>query len=124
VLFNIGRTKFELQDFLGAVQAFERYLAEGGAGVPQERRHEVEGTLRSLRTRISRVLIHSNRADIDLFVDDTKIGRAPLERSVAVNVGRHRIMGRADDGSSDQQTISVPGNETVDVFLSICQNRG
>lgn len=119
VLFNIGRTKFELQDFLGAVQAFERYLAEGGPGVPEERRTEVEGTLRSLRSRIGRVLIHVDRENVDIFVDDVKIGRAPLDSSVPVNVGRHRIMARADDGASDQQSISVPGNETVDVFLNM-----
>jgi hypothetical protein len=33
-LFNIGQTKVGLKDYAGAVDAFERYLAEGGTEVP------------------------------------------------------------------------------------------
>ena len=34
LLYNIGGTKLQLQDFLGAARAYERYLTEGGDEVP------------------------------------------------------------------------------------------
>src|SRR5688572_8817140 len=43
--YNIGQTKLRLQDYLGVVQSYERYLTTGGTGVPAERRTQVEEAL-------------------------------------------------------------------------------
>ncbi|RYE85226.1 MAG: hypothetical protein EOO75_17190, partial [Myxococcales bacterium] len=40
ILYNLGQTSYELQDYAGALTAFTRYLKEGGAEVDAARRAE------------------------------------------------------------------------------------
>jgi tetratricopeptide (TPR) repeat protein len=57
VLYNIAQAKYQVHDYLGATQMFERYLHEGGNAVPAARRNVVEFTLSSLQDRIARLVI-------------------------------------------------------------------
>lgn len=117
LLYNIGGTKLQLQDFLGASQAYERYLREGGQAIPRDRREEVEPLLRSLQGRVGRITVAVNRDGADVFVDDIKVGQTPITGTVSVNVGRHRVAVRAPDGSSDSQIVDVAGDEIAEVSI-------
>src|SRR5687768_17832532 len=55
LLYNIGQTKLQLQDYLGATQSYESYLAQGGGEVPPARRDDVEKQLEALRERVGRI---------------------------------------------------------------------
>src|SRR4051812_23481825 len=50
VLYNIGQTHFQLRSYAAALQAFEKYLAEAGAGA--EHRAEAEANVETLRSRV------------------------------------------------------------------------
>jgi hypothetical protein len=119
LLYNIAQAKLQVQDYLGAAQSYEGYLAEGGAAVPNDRRVAVEGELAALRERTARVSVTANRDGAEVYVDDSKVGMTPLPGTVAVNVGRHRITVRSADGISDARTIDVAGGDIADVVFEL-----
>ncbi|HEX6240154.1 MAG TPA: hypothetical protein VFZ61_04655, partial [Polyangiales bacterium] len=114
-----AQTKYRLQDYLAAAQSYEAYLAQGGTGVTPERRAQVEEALHALRDRVGRIGISVNRDGADVYVDDQKVGVSPIPQAILANVGRHRVMVRAADGSSDTKVIDVPGADVVDVRLTL-----
>ena len=119
LLYNIGQVKLQLQDYLGATQSYERYLAEGGAEIPQARRDDVETAFETLRQRVGRVSITANKVGAELFIDDQRVGVTPMAATVAVNVGRHRVYGRAEDGANATQVIDIAGGDLIDVALEL-----
>jgi hypothetical protein len=119
LLYNIGQAQLELHDWLHATQSYERYLTEGGASIPADRRREVEENLSALASRVGRLSIHVNVQDAEVFVDDQRIGMAPLPTTVAVNLGQHRIYARTRVGTSAEKVVDVAGGELVNVFLEL-----
>lgn len=119
LLYNIGQVKLQLQDYLGATQSYERYLAEGGADIPRARRDDVEEAFETLRQRVGRISVTTNRDGAELFIDDGKVGIAPMAATVAVNVGRHRVYARSDDGANATQVVDIAGGDLVDVKLEL-----
>jgi hypothetical protein len=119
LLYNIAQAKLQVQDYLGAAQSYEAYLAEGGKGVPPDRRVSVEQAMTALRERIARVSIGANRDGADVFLDDQKIGTTPLQGTVLMNVGRHRLSARTRDGATDARVIDVAGGDIADVKFEL-----
>lgn len=115
LLYNIGQTKLRLQDYLGSVQSYEAYLVAGGRDVSPERRAQVEQALASLRSRVGRIGVTSNRAGAEIFIDDLKAGETPLPATVAVNVGPHRVLARSADGATETKIIEVAGGDVEEV---------
>jgi hypothetical protein len=117
LLYNIGQTKLRLQDYLGSVQSYETYLAEGGREIAADRRGQVESALSSLRSRVGRIGVSANRDGAEVFVDDVRAGVTPLPGSVAVNVGSHRVLARTRDGASEVKIVEVAGGDVMEVTL-------
>jgi hypothetical protein len=91
VLFNIGQSHYELQDYVGAKAAFEIYLREGGASVPPDRRRQVEAELARLASRIAYVEVKTNVEGADVLVDDVPAAKTPLRAPLAVSAGRRKL---------------------------------
>jgi hypothetical protein len=119
LLYNIGQTKLELHDYLGAAQSYERYLSTGYLDISPERRGEVEEALTALRERVSSVKIVVNRKDAEVFIDDVKVGTSPIAAPVLVNVGGHRVTARTSYGSTDTEVIDVAGGDMANVTLEL-----
>jgi uncharacterized protein GlcG (DUF336 family) len=117
--YNIGQTKLRLQDYLGVVHSYEKYLGVGGGAIPPERRAQVEEDLVALRDRVGRVAITCNRNGAEVFIDDVSAGRTPLPVTVAVNVGRHRVLVRASDGASESKLVDVAGGDIAEVAFDL-----
>src|SRR4029077_6652980 len=75
VLYNVGETYYQLQNYAAALAVFERYLTEAGTSAPHRR--EVEQTLETLRTRVGNVQISTNVPDCEITVDDDLVGKTP-----------------------------------------------
>ena len=123
LLYNVGRAKYHLHDYLGATQSLEAYLAEGGSDVAPERRAQVEETLASLRSRVGRISIMVNREGAEVFVDEVKVGTAPLSVPMLANVGRHRVSARAPDGAVAAEFVDVAGGDVADVRLTLAETQ-
>jgi hypothetical protein len=117
--YNIGQTKLRLQDYLGVVQSYEKYLSVGGSAIPPERRTQVEDALVALRDRVGRIAITCNRNGAEVFIDDASAGTTPLPATVAINVGRHRVLVRTRDGASESKVVDVAGGDVAEVTLHL-----
>lgn len=118
VLYNIGQTRLSLADYLGAARSYERYLAEGGAEIPAARRAQVEHTLETLGAHVGGLVIKSDRADIEVWIDDVLVGVTPIPEPLPANAGARNVLGRAPDGTRVERTVEVPSAGVVAVELS------
>lgn len=121
VLYNIGQADLEIQDYAGALKAFSRYLAEGGAEVPAARKKEVEQEVARLAERVGRVTIRVNKPDAEISIDDVAIGRSPLPEPIVVSAGRRRITASSPPLAPVTKTIDVAGKDTLEIDLSIAE---
>ena len=91
VLYNLGQTSLELQDYASALKTFEQYLREGGKDVPSKRKAEVEAELGKLRTRVAKITVEVNVEGAEVSIDDIVVGRTPLTEPLTVSAGRRKI---------------------------------
>ncbi|PKN43431.1 MAG: hypothetical protein CVU63_12310 [Deltaproteobacteria bacterium HGW-Deltaproteobacteria-20] len=117
IQFNLGQTYFELQDYAGALDAFERYLREGGSEVAPERKAEVEAEIEKLRKRVGRVMITTNVSGAEVLIDDTVVGTTPLESPVVVSAGRRKVSASKGPGIPTVRYVEVAGGDAMTVEL-------
>jgi hypothetical protein len=115
VLYNVGETEYQLQDYASALTTFERYLGEVGAGDPH--RAEVDGTVETLRARVGHVAISTSPSGADVTVDDVSVGRTPLDKPLLVSIGRRKIVATLPGRTPVTRFIDVAADDTVPVAL-------
>jgi tetratricopeptide (TPR) repeat protein len=120
LLYNLGQTSLELQDYASALRSFERYLAEGGREIAAARRAQVEGEIERLKRRVARVEVTTNVSDAEIFVDDVSVGRTPLPGPLAVSAGRRKISA-LKGGLTAVRMIDVAGGDSTSVSLEILE---
>jgi hypothetical protein len=116
VLYNIGQTYYQLQNYAAALVALGRYLTEAGAGAAHRR--EVEQTIDTLQTRVGKVAISSSAPGCDITIDDELVGKTPLEEPVLVSIGRRKITALRDGRVAETRFVDVAAGDTVNVTLS------
>lgn len=119
LLYNVGQTHMLLQEHLEATRAFEGYLVEGADKVPPQRREQVEAELVKLREFVAFIAVRANVPGAQVFVDDKEVGIVPLDRPVAVNLGRHRITVNSADGRTATQVVDVAAGDVVELELEL-----
>jgi hypothetical protein len=116
VLYNIGQTYYQLQNYAAALIALGRYLTEAGATAPHRR--EVEQTIDTLQTRVGKVAISTSAPGADVTVDDELVGKTPLDEPVLVSIGRRKITALRDGRVTETRFVDVAAGDTVKVALS------
>lgn len=116
VLFNLGQTYIELQEYGKAVEALQGYLDKGGSAVSDQRREQVEALIEMQRARLVTVRVQCNETGARIYVDENMVGTTPLDGAIEVGAGRRRIRvvkegfvtaeQRVDLGAGDEQTLS------------------
>lgn len=86
VLFNLAQVHARLGHAVEAVDAFERYLEEGGARIPAQRRALAERELATQRERIATLVVEVN-APGARQVRAMRRGYLPFSRVVEVGMG-------------------------------------
>jgi hypothetical protein len=119
VLYNIGQCRYQLQDYAGALNAFEQYLALGGAQGPADVVRQVKATIDDLRGRVARVLVTANVDDAEITVDDVVVGKTPLASPLVVSEGRRRIGAGKAGYASAARTVDVAGKDSAEVTLRL-----
>jgi hypothetical protein len=119
LLFNIGQTQLELQDFLGAAHSYEDFLLQGGSQVSEAQRVQLEGALQALRARVGRIVVAVSRDGGEVFLDDNSIGTSPISSTIPVNVGQHRISVRHADGGTGSKVVEVTGGEIAEISIEL-----
>jgi len=120
VLYNLGQTSLELQDYASALRSFEKYLADGGKEIAAARRTQIEGEIERLKKRVARVEVTTNVTDAEVFVDEVSVGKTPLAAPLMVSAGRRKFSA-AKSGVTTARTVDVAGGDTLTVSLEIVE---
>ena len=116
VLYNIGQTYYQLQNYAAALVALGRYLTE--AGPSASHRREVEATVDTLQSRVGKVAITTSLPGADITVDDELVGKTPLDEPVLVSIGRRKITALRDGRVTETRFVDVAAGDTVNVALA------
>jgi hypothetical protein len=116
VLYNIGQTYYQLQNYAAALVALGRYLTEAGPTAPHRR--DVEATIDTLQSRVGKVAISTSAPGADITVDDELVGKTPLDEPVLVSVGRRKITALRDGRVTETRFVDVAAGDTVTVALT------
>lgn len=120
ILFNLGSLSSELQDFAAAAGYFERYLAEGGARISEDRRREVTTELADILPRVAHLDVRVNVAGASILIDDHLVGASPLRDPIRLNPGTHRVEARASGWQPHGSLLELTagGGLTIELQLS------
>lgn len=121
VLYNIGETSYQLQDYAAALKTLEQYLSEGGGRLAPDRRAEVEKEVSKLRLRVARMLFVTPLADVEITIDDVSVGKTPFDGAVLVSAGRRKIVASKAGRPSLTKLIDVAGGDTLNVPLALAE---
>lgn len=119
VLFNLGQASAELKDYVGALKAFEKYMAEGGDAVPADRRERVRGEIEQLRQRVAKVTLQLDVADAEVVVDGVAVGHSPLPEALLVSAGRRRIVASKPGYVPLERYVDVGGGDDVALTFAL-----
>ncbi len=109
MLYNIGLVSKQLNDYAGALDAFTRYLNDGGTAVLVSRRVEVNQEIQKLRNRVSQVSVKVDKPGAEISVDGASVGTSPLPAPLTLNIGKIRVTARLGDRTDEKVIELVPG---------------
>ncbi len=115
VLYNIGETYYQLQNYAAALTTLERYLTESGELATH--RQEVEQTIETLRARVGKLAITTNVADCEITVDDELVGRTPLREPLLVSIGHRKVTAIREGQPAETRFVDVAAGDTVVLSL-------
>lgn len=116
VLYNIGQTYYQLQNYAAALTTLDRYLAEAGPGAPH--RSDVEQTVDTLQSRVGKIAVTAS-ADYEIAIDDEPVGKTPLREPLLVSIGRRKVTALRDDRVVETRFVDVAAGDTVQLQLSL-----
>ena len=119
VLYNIGHCYKQLNDYVAALKALERYLAEGGEAIPKDRRDLVGTEIAELKPRIATVKLVVDVDGAEIAIDDVPVGKSPLTEPLRINPGRRKITATKAGRFPVAKSITVAGSDSVDVSLQL-----
>ncbi|HEY4182965.1 MAG TPA: PEGA domain-containing protein [Kofleriaceae bacterium] len=111
VLYNIGQTQYQLQDYAKAFTTLTRFIKEAPADA--EHRSEVEQTIALLQARIGKIMVSTDVVGAEVTIDDELVGKTPMEQPVLVSVGRRKVRVTAASRQQWERTIDVAAGDTV-----------
>ncbi len=112
VLYNIGETQYQLQNYAAASSALEQYLSESGPSAGH--RAEVEQTMQILQSRVGRLEVQTSEA-ASISVDDETIGTTPFASPPKVSIGHRKVTATREGQAPVSQFVDISAGETAHV---------
>ncbi len=122
VLYNVGETQYQLQDYAGALTTFERYLAESTAS--DAHHAEVENDVEILRARVGHVSVVTIPAGADVSVDDQSVGHTPLDKPLLVSIGHRKITASIQGRPAVTRYVDVATDDNLSVTVQMPDANG
>jgi hypothetical protein len=118
VLFNMGLCQRRLFQYGQAIATFERYLSEGGAKVPADRRAAVAEEVRQIRELTAPVAVIVQGAPARVLVDGEPVGETPLASFLLLGPGRHVVRAEREGCLPAEKTVETVSGQSQAVELS------
>jgi hypothetical protein len=122
VLYNLGQTYYQLQNYAAALAAFQHYLAD--AGDSPSHKAEVDDLIKTLKSRVGHVQITTSLPDSEITVDDDLVGKTPLTTAVDVSIGRRKITALHGGRAPETRYVDVSAGETAKLAIEFAQTSG
>jgi tetratricopeptide (TPR) repeat protein len=119
VLYNIGQTYYQLQNYAAALTTLERYLSEAGSSASH--RSEVEQTLDILQSRVGKISVTANLSPCEISIDDEHIARTPLREPVLVSIGRRKVTAACEGRAAESKFVDIAAGDTAPVQFSFAE---
>jgi tetratricopeptide repeat protein/PEGA domain-containing protein len=119
ILYNLAQIQAQRQDFVQALELFERYLSEGAGDVPAGRAESVQAEIAELQQRTSRLRVDSNVDGARLFVNDLPSIELPLEHALVLNAGIHRLRLEKSGYLPASRTVMLAGGDDLSFTLDL-----
>jgi hypothetical protein len=113
LLFNIGQAESELKHYARALEAFTRYLAEGGKQVPADRITEVKAEIERLNALVGMIVVECPVAGAKVKLDNETKGETPLEFPIFVDIGKHEVVIKKGQEELLREVVRVAGGQRV-----------
>jgi hypothetical protein len=117
VLYNIGQAYADLGRAAEATETLNRYLAEGGAQIPEARRAQVRTQLATLEGQTALLSIEVDVESTRLRLDDRELGTSPLRGPIRVDAGHHRLYASRGDQPPHEQELDIQPGAPLKVSL-------
>jgi len=118
-LYNIALVNMQLGRYASAYHSFAKYLHDGGAGISDERRREVNLSLESLSQRTATVEISTDVAGADVSLDGKSIETSELAGPILVDVGEHTLGASAPGHIAVARSIVLAGADHATVHIDL-----
>lgn len=117
--FDIGQVYYQLQDYPNALKSFTRFLQEGKAEIPAEKRDEVQREIDKLKGRVATLRVTTSHLEAEVSIDDVPVGKTPLAEPILVSPGRRKITATLKGYAPTTKTVEIAGQDTLDVSLDL-----
>ncbi len=117
LFFNIGQSEASAKRHGLALEAFERFLSEGGDDIFVERRDAVLREVERLRKIVGFIQVQAPDGTI-VTIDDVKRGKAPVSMLLPVAVGfEHVVAGVLNGQELPRRRFRITGGQTITIVL-------
>jgi hypothetical protein len=108
--YNIGQVRFAMHDYAAAMDAYRRYLEQGGDKLPSSRREQVQKELNELAQRVAKLTVEVDVPGAEILIDDAPAGTSPLSAPLIVNSGIRLVTVRHPDYLPQTRRVTLAGN--------------
>jgi hypothetical protein len=108
VLLNLAQSCLKTGHALEAARYFQQFLKESSSATDAQRADASKG-LGEARMKLGRIDVVGATVGADVFVDDERIGMAPLDHSVDVEAGSHLVRSQGRGGEQSIPVTAVVG---------------
>jgi len=112
--YNIGQSEAAGKRYGLALEAFEKYLVDGGDDVPADRREEVLAEIQRMRVLVGVIEVEAPEG-VELVVDGVVRGETPISGVVRVAAGSRKVVLRRGDEVLLEQEVNIAGGVTTKV---------
>jgi len=120
VLYNIGQAQGAVGRPVEAIATFERYLAEGGAQIPESRRTEVAALIEFNRQMVGELkLVVPPVSDSRVWIDGQELEPERLTAPVSLAQGAHTVLFHAPRCDPQSKNIDVQGQHSATVSFEV-----
>ncbi len=119
LLWNIASCEQRLKHYARSRSLLERYLAEGGAFLTDQDRHDAERVLSTIAPFVTTVTLSVRPDAVEVAVDGETAGTTPLATPLYAELGKHEIVFRKAGFRQVARTIIGAGGDTAVVSVQL-----
>jgi tetratricopeptide (TPR) repeat protein len=117
VLFNVGETQYQVRDYAGALETFERYLVEA----PSNDMHRAiaQRNIKELAARVGQLRVVTVPPGATVSIDDRVVGQTPFQKPIVVGVGQLMVRAALPGRPAIERPIEIAAEDDVVVTMEV-----